>query len=104
LITLAGAFVAGASFCGDTETLIILYSARVIFCGLNLLTLARGRSQVCLVFVIVYSRTGAIDGIFEGDGAMNSRTEFWSSGLALISRYYPFGFVVNAYFNAINDA
>lgn len=61
LITLAGLFVTGGSARGDVQSLIILYPAMIICCGLALLTLARERHRsksgllfaACAVFFLV---------------------------------------------------
>lgn len=49
--------------------------------------------MLCLVFATIYfSRAEAIDRIFAYTSTESSRAEFWTSGLNLFWKYFPFGF------------
>jgi O-antigen ligase len=43
------------------------------------------------------SRAEAIERIFADDGAMDDRTDYWSSGLGLFWQYFPLGFGPGAF-------
>jgi O-antigen ligase len=47
----------------------------------------------CLVFATIYfSRAEAIERIFAENQTVDVRTDFWTSGVTLFWRYFPFGF------------